>query len=530
MKPLPIGIQSFQKIVEGNYVYADKTRFIYELINDASYYFLSRPRRFGKSLLLDTISEVFKGNKELFKGLWIYDSGHDFQKHPVIRIDMSKTATESPEILKNSIIANLNIQIRAEGLDIPEGNPSDMFFRLIDGLHTKYGRRVIVLIDEYDKPILDQLTNLETAEANREILKGFYGILKSMDPCLRLTFITGVTKFARTAIFSGLNNLLDITLLDDYANICGITPDDLEVYFSDRIRELSGRKGFAGIENVYDEILRWYNGYSWDGESKVINPFSLLTFFRHRKFEGFWYSTGTPGFLIDMLKKEPGIFIGLKDSEVTGFMLDSADLDKLDPESIMFQSGYLTIKSIDYSMRPPLYRLTIPNLEVREAFNLHIVSGFTESGDTKADRARIDMLSALRGGDLNKTLEILKGLFASIPYNLHVDEEAYYHSIFYAVMSVLGFDMETEVAVSKGRIDAVLEMSDKIYIIEFKYKKVGADSGEKEKLIRKALDDGIAQIKSRGYHEKYAGKGKTIYQVAFAFLGRNEIYMSFEVV
>ena len=529
MKPLPIGIQSFQKIIEGNYVYADKTRFIYELINDASYYFLSRPRRFGKSLLLDTISEVFKGNKELFRGLWIYDSGHDFPKHPVIRLDMSKVANKTPEILESSLITNLDVQIHAEGLDIPHGNPSDMFFRLIDGLHRKYGQRVVVLIDEYDKPILDHLTNLTIAEGNREILQGFYGILKSMDPYLRLTFITGVTKFTKTAIFSGLNNLLDITMLDDYANICGITLDDLEVYFSDRIKALSGRKGFENLESVYDEILNWYDGYSWDGESRVINPFSLLNFFRQRKFEGFWYASGTPGFLIDMLKKDPGLFIGLKDSEVTGFMLDSADLGQLDPESIMFQSGYLTIESINYSMRPPLYRLTIPNLEVREAFNLHIVSGFTEGGDKKADRARIQMLSALQTGDLEKMLDILKGLFASIPYNLHVDEEAYYHSIFYAVMTVLGFDMEAEVAVSKGRIDAVLELPDKVYIMEFKYKKTAADVGadEKNKLFEKALDDGMAQIKSRGYHEKYTGSGKTIYQAAFAFLGRDEISMRY---
>ena len=528
MKPLPIGIQNFKEIVAGGYVYVDKTRYVYELINDAKYYFLSRPRRFGKSLLLDTISEVLKGNKDLFKGLWIYDSAHDFQRYPVIRIDMSKAATESSDALKNSLIAILSIQIKAENLDIPEGNPSDMFFRLIDGLHSKYKQRVVVLIDEYDKPILDQLANLDITEANRQILRGFYGILKSMDPYLRLTFITGVTKFAKTAIFSGLNNLLDITLLDDYANICGITLDDLEFYFGDRIRELSGRKGFKGQVSVYDEILHWYDGYSWDGESRVINPFSLLTFFRQKKFSAFWYSSGTPGFLIDLLKKEPGMLISPEDSEVTDFMLDSADFGKLDPESIMFQSGYLTIKSIDYSMRPPLYRLTIPNHEVREAFNLHIVSGFTEGGDKKADRARLEILSALRAGDLEKMLNILKSLFSSIPYNLHVDEEAYYHSIFYAVMTVLGFDMEAEVAVSKGRIDAVLEMSDKVYIIEFKYKK-STDSDVKEKLIMKTLVDGMAQIKNRGYHEKYIGSGKTIYQATFAFLGRDEIYMKFEV-
>ena len=532
MKPLPIGIQNIKEIIMGGYVYADKTRYVYELLYDAKYYFLSRPRRFGKSLLLDTINEVFKGDKELFKGLWIYDSGHDFQKHPVIRLDMSKTANENAETLKISLTAILNVQIRAEELDIPEGNPSDMFFRLIEGLHEKYGQRVVVLIDEYDKPILDQLKNLEIAEANREVLRGFYGILKSMDPYLRLTFITGVTKFARTAIFSGLNNLLDITLLDDYANICGITPDDLVTCFGDRIKSLSNHQGFENMKNIHEEILNWYNGYSWDGKSRVINPFSLLCFFRQKRFEGFWYSSGTPGFLIDLVKKNPGVYVDINDSIVTNYTLDSADFNRLNPVSLMFQTGYLTIKSIDNSFTPLVYNLAIPNREVREAFNLHIISGFTESGDDISQHAKIKILSVLRAGNLENMLDILKGLFASIPYNLHVDEEAYYHSIFYAVMTVLGFDMEVEVAVSKGRIDAALEMPDKVYVMEFKYEKSAADVVDEKKrnLYEKALDDGMAQIKSRRYHDKYAGSGKTIYLAAFAFLGRNEIYMRYEVV
>jgi len=376
MKPLPIGIQNFREIIAGEYVYIDKTQYIYELLNDAKYYFLSRPRRFGKSLLLDTISEVFKGDRELFKGLKIYDSGYDFIIHPVIRLDMSTIANENPEILKKSLLLNLNRQVKAEELDIPEGHPSDVLIHLIECMYKKYSQRVVVLIDEYDKPILDQLANIEIAEGNREILRGFYGILKSMDPYLRLTFITGVTKFAKTAIFSGLNNLLDITLLDDYADICGIPIDDLDRHFGDRIDDLASYKGFAGVENVRNEILNWYDGYTWDGEKKVINPFSLLNFFRQRKFAGFWYASGTPKFLVDMLKNDPGTYINLNESIITEFMLDSADLGNIDPESLMFQSGYLTIKSIDYSMGSPVYRLAIPNHEVNEALNLHVISVF----------------------------------------------------------------------------------------------------------------------------------------------------------
>ena len=531
MKKLPVGIQSFRKIVEGDYVYVDKTRFVYDLISGASYYFLSRPRRFGKSLLLDTMAEAFKGNKELFKGLWIYSSGYNFEKHPVIRLDMSNISNETPEILKASIALELSNKIRAEELSIPDGNPADMIKILIEELHKKYNQRVVVLVDEYDKPILDQLSNIMIAESNREVLRGFYGVLKSMDPHLRFVFITGVTKFTRTAIFSGLNNLLDITLSAKYANICGIATDELGSYFSEHIRSLSDNKNFVYYDNIHDEILGWYDGYSWDGESKVINPFSLLCFFELQRFAGFWYASGTPKFLIDIIKKDPGVYINIKNAKATELMLDSADLARLEPVSLMFQSGYLTVKDIDYSRGSPIYYLVIPNREVREAFNLHIISGFTEGGDTSAQVAKIDMEDALREGNLQKVLSLLKGLFASIPYNLHVDVEAYYHSIFYAIMTVLGFNVDAEVSVSKGRIDSVLELGDKVYIIEFKYVKCDADASaeDKKKLVEKALEEGMTQIKSKGYYDKYAGSGKSIHLAAFAFIGRDAIEMKAEI-
>jgi len=530
MKKLPVGIQNLREIISDGYVYVDKTEHVYNLINGAKYYFLSRPRRFGKSLLLDTMAEAFKGNKELFNGLWIYSSDYSFEKFPVIRLDMSKIANQTPEILKTSISLNLSRIAKEEALSISNDIPSDSFICLIEELYKKYNQRVVVLIDEYDKPILDQLSNIEIAEANREVLRGFYGILKAMDPHLRFVFITGVTKFTRTAIFSGLNNLLDITLSAKYANICGIATDELGSYFGEHIRSLSDNKNFAFYENIHDEILGWYDGYSWDGESKVINPFSLLCFFELQRFAGFWYASGTPKFLIDIIKKDPGVYINIKNAKATEFMLDSADLARLEPVSLMFQTGYLTVKDIDYSMGSPIYDLVIPNREVREAFNLHIISGFTEGNESQAIMARIEMLKALHDGDLSKVLSLLKGLFASIPYNLHVDVEAYYHSIFYAIMTVLGFDVDAEVSVSKGRIDSVLELGDKVYIIEFKYVKCDADASAEDKInfSEKALEDGMAQIKSKGYYDKYIGSGKSIHLAAFAFIGRDAIEMKAE--
>ena len=531
MKKLPLGIQNFRKIIEGDYVYVDKTQYVYDLINSESYYFLSRPRRFGKSLLLDTIGEVFNGEKELFKGLWIYGSDYDFEKYPMIRLDMSSISNETPEILKKSLISGLRNRIKEEGLEIDDEIPSDLFKHLISSLYKKYNQRVVVLIDEYDKPILDHINDVEIAEANRMVIRGFYGILKSMDKYLRFTFITGVSKFTKTSIFSELNNLLDITFTKKFANICGITIEDFDAYFREYIKYIASLEEFDIYEDVRDEILAWYDGYSWDGKTKVINPFSLLSFFSQERFAAFWYASGTPKFLIELIKKQPEAYTNLKNFKMTEYMLDSVDIDRITISSLLFQTGYLTVKEIPPIADEPVYILDIPNNEVRRAFSLHVLSALTESNAEKAGHARMDVNDALRTGDLPKMLDILRGLFASIPYELHVDSEAYYHSIFYAVMNILGFDIDAEVSVSGGRVDAVMELGDKVYIIEFKYKNCppGASEEKKQKLFAKALGEGMDQIKDRGYYKKYIGSGKTIYQAAFAFLGRDEIEMTMEM-
>ena len=530
MKKLPVGIQTFRKIIEGDYVYVDKTQYIYSLINNACYYFLSRPRRFGKSLLLDTISEVFNGGKELFRGLWIYDSDYSFSVHPVIRLDMSNISNKTPETLETAIMLELQGRIQDEAFDIAGGVPAHMFKRLIELLYAKHGQRVVVLIDEYDKPILDHLDNKEIAEANRQVLREFYGILKSMDPYLRFTFIAGVTKFSKTSIFSGLNNLKDITMLEDYANICGIPVGSLDEYFSEYIESLAAHKRFMQYGSVRDEILSWYDGYSWDGETKLLNPFSLLNFLDQKRFSGFWYASGTPGFLPDLIKKQPESYTNLRDFEITEQMLDSADIGKLALAPLLFQSGYLTIKDIPVAPGTPTYILEVPNYEVREAFNLHVLAALTENDDVRTGQMRLNVNRALQAGDMHRMLKILRGFFASIPYELHVDLEAYYHSVFYTFMSALGFDMDVEVSVSKGRVDAVIEFDDKAYVMEFKYVQClpGASDEEKLTLCAKALDKAIEQINGRGYGAKYQGSGKSVYKAAFVFLGRDEIEMRIE--
>ena len=365
LKKLPLGIQNFRELIEGGYVYADKTRYVYNIINDAKYYFLSRPRRFGKSLFIDTVAEAFNGDKELFQGLFIYDTDYGFKKHPVLRLDMSNILNKTPEALEESLVSELQTRIINEEFEISSRFPSDIFKNLIIALFKKYNKSVVVLIDEYDKPILDHIDDIEVAEANRKILRGFYGILKSMDPFLRLTFITGVTKFTRTSIFSELNNLLDITFTDKYVNICGIDISDLDKYFDDHIKGLSSLTKFKHYSNIHNEILSWYDGYSWDGESRVINPYSLLSFFAQRKFSNFWYASGTPKFLLEMLKKRQGGYTGVKNLEMGEWALDSFDISNIEIEALLFQTGYLTVKAILPRVDPPVYILDVPNNEVK---------------------------------------------------------------------------------------------------------------------------------------------------------------------
>ena len=525
MKKLPLGIQNFREIIKGGYVYVDKTRYVYDLINSCKYYFLSRPRRFGKSLLLDTIAEAFSGDRELFKGLWIYESDYEFKKHPVIHIDMSNIANKTPEILENELLSELRKLTNAEGLEIDYGTPSSVFKTLIEELHKKHDQRVVVLIDEYDKPILDHLHDTMIAEANRIVIRGFYGVLKSMDPHLKMTFITGVSKFTRTSIFSEMNNLLDITMIKEYSSICGVPVEELRKYFGEHIENLASYDYFKRYSCLHDKILEWYDGYSWDGDARVINPFGLLSFFLSKKFSGFWYASGSPKFLMDMIKERPELYVNLNNLRIGEWAMDTFDVHSMQAAPLLFQTGYLTVKEIIYTLDTPTYLLDIPNLEVREAFNMHILVELTEKGPADVESAYRRIYEALYTGDLRGILNILRGLFASIPYELHIKHESYYHSIFYAIMNLLGFDIEAEASVSGGRVDAVLELGDKVYVVEFKYEHCARDASpeEKRKLFDKALDEGLEQIMNRGYAKKYEGSGKTVYQAAFAFLGRDDI-------
>ena len=527
MKRLPLGIQTFRKVVDGGHVYVDKTRYIHDLLCNESYYFLSRPRRFGKSLLLDTIAEVFNGSRELFEGLFIYDCGYGFEKHPVVRLDMSNIENENPDDLKNSLVRAINSRSRDEGFELIPGLPSNLFQDLIKMLYDKYGKGVVVLIDEYDKPILDRINNMEIAEQNRDVLRRFYGILKSSDPYLRFIFITGVSKFTKTSIFSELNNLRDITMSNMYAGICGVPVEQLGRYFGEHLEKHKRHQDVGGIEDLHKLILKWYDGYSWDGVSRLINPFSLLSFLIDERLYGFWFASGSPKFLMDLIKEKPASYIDLKNLEMSEWALDSFDIKRMEIVPLLFQTGYLTVKEIKVKQGRYFYQLEMPNMEVKEAFHLNIMAELSGKDGAFAESSYFRMRDALISGKPDEVLVILKSLFAGIPYQIHIDREAYYQSIFYAVLTVLGFDINAEVQTAKGRIDAVLELENKVYVIEFKYKDCPPDTSEedKRKLFDKALEEGIKQITDRGYHKKYESDSREIIKATFAFLGRYEIEM-----
>ena len=536
MKNLPLGVQNFREIIEKNHVYVDKTMYIHQLITSGKCFFLSRPRRFGKSLFLDTIAEVFKGNRELFKGLWIYDSGYDFKPHPIIKLDMSNVTTLSTEAFVKSLTARLLCNAKEGNVDVYEETPTGLLNDLIRGLQLKYNQQIVVLIDEYDKPILDHVTDIKIAESNRNIVRDLYGLLKSLDSYIKFTFFTGVSKFTKTSVFSSLNNLSDITMNKNYANVCGIPVNDLELYFGERIKILSQHENFIESPSLTDLILKWYDGYSWDGKTRLLNPFGLLSFFYAEELKSFWYVSGSPKFLIDLIKENPYCVPSLGNIKMLERSLDAIDIGSLEISALLFQTGYLTVSKVIPAIAetgtPTSYLLDIPNFEVRDAFFSQLLASFTENDYFFTDNAYFDMKEALRNGDLQTVLVKLKSLFASIPYQLHVEKEAYYHSIFFCLMNVLGFKIDAEVSVSRGRIDATLELRDKVYVFEFKYENCPNDADEctKRKIFEKTLEIGMKQINERGYADKYAGCGKTVYLAAFAFLGRSDVEMRHTVI
>ena len=362
MKKLPIGIQSFSEIRKGGYVYVDKTELVHRMVTMGKPYFLSRSRRFGKSLLVSTLKELFEGNKALFEGLWIEKHWDWEQRHPVLHFSFDAIDYEQ-EGLESALVNALDEQAKRLGLELRNLNYKARFRELITAAHEKYGQ-VVLLIDEYDKPIIDYLSaeSMAQAKANRDILREFYGIIKSADTQLRLVFITGITKFSKVSIFSHLNNLNDLTLDRHYATLTGYTQEELEHYFADHL-EATRETLDLKMEALLDNMRVWYNGYSWDGRTRLYNPFGILNFLSKQQFTNFWFATGSPNFLIEQMRERQ--LFAVENMEVSSIVFEQFDLDYVAPVSLLFHAGYLTVKSVDVMTGE--YVLDYPNKEVRES-------------------------------------------------------------------------------------------------------------------------------------------------------------------
>ncbi|GHT62441.1 hypothetical protein AGMMS50239_15760 [Bacteroidia bacterium] len=384
MKNLPIGIQSFKKLREENRLYVDKTKYILQLVTTGSVYFLSRPRRFGKSLLVSTMTALFQGKKSLFEGLDIYDKWDWTQTNPVIRLDFAGINNDTAANLQADLEKVILKTAQEYGISLTR-EAAGSFFELISKLHQTTGRQVVVLIDEYDKPIIDHLTDLSVAEENRNVLKSFYGILKPADEHLRFVLLTGVSKFNKVSIFSELNNLNDITMDDRYASICGYTQTELETCFDEYIERLQEEYQMEKTD-VLNTIRKWYDGYSWDGSTSVYNPFSTLLLFDKKIVSNYWFETGTPTFLINLIKEKNGIQFVLDSIMVEDAAFIGYDIRQIDIVPILFQTGYLTVKSKQTpAMAPPEYILGVPNKEVHDSLMRFLVSGYANFPVSQTD-------------------------------------------------------------------------------------------------------------------------------------------------
>lgn len=482
LRKLPIGIQTFSEIVDGGYLYIDKTRHIHELITSGKYFFFSRPRRFGKSLTLSTIKSIYLGQRDLFAGLWIEDRW-DWEKiHPVLHISFSWIGYEKLG-LEAAIETELHRLAKTHGIELVEQGPALLFRELIN--KCSMNGKVVILIDEYDKPIIDYLDKKEQARQNQAILRQFYSVIKDSDPYIELLVITGISKFSKVSIFSALNNIFDITLSRRHSTLVGYTQQELEENFASYMNEAEEVLGISRDELLSKLKVR-YNGYTWDGRAYVYNPFSILGFFENLEFSNYWFETGTPTFLLKLMREQ-------KVYELENFlapeqMFSAYDIDHLQAIPILFQTGYLTIRE---RLEENFYLLDYPNAEVRQSLLEFLVTDLREDRNTPSVRMVWQLRDAFQEDDMERVIELIRSIFKNVPSQIFIsDAESYYHSLIYLVFFYLGEYAESEVNTNNGRLDCVVQTEKHIYVLEFK--------------LDKSAEAALTQIKDRGYAEKYA--------------------------
>lgn len=491
----PIGEQYFEKIRSGGMVYIDKTRHIHQLVTSGSYYFLSRPRRFGKSLLLTTIKELFEGNRQLFKGLWIADHWNWEQKHPVIHLSLSR-ANYQDHGLTGGLNQELERAAKELNIILLSLNPKDKFSELIEKAAV-YGQ-VVVLVDEYDKPLIDYLDDPEKMAENRVIFKNFYSILKDSSKHIRLLLITGVSRFSKVSIFSDLNNLNDITLNPAYSTLAGITQEELQHTFHEEIAIMQQQD-----PDILQKIKTWYNGYSWDGINKVYNPFSLLSYIGGRYFDNFWIDTGTPSFLIKHVRENPSLYLFREEEFIVGAdMLKDLSPNNPNPVALMFQTGFLTIKEANWDLQ--IFTLVYPNQEVKQSVLTYITAAYSFGQAGKIPAMVSELRVAFIRNDIPYVMKIIDTLFISIPNPLWINaKESFYHGIIFNTFQLLGIHQESEVFNALGRVDIIVKTNTHIYVLEFK--------------LDHTADNAIEQIFEREYLKSYQLDGRKKVAVGINF-------------
>ena len=499
---LPIGIQSFEKLRTEGYCYIDKTSHIYNMVKEGCYYFLSRPRRFGKSLLLNTLESYFLGKRELFNGLAIAELEHDWTEYPVLHLDLNTEQYNAPSTLRDKLGTVLNQWESLYGSNEYEKSLATRFEGIIRRAYEKTGRQVVILVDEYDKPLLQAIGNTELQDAYRATLKGFYGALKSMDGCIRFAFLTGVTKFGKVSVFSDLNNLRDISMLPQYHDICGITEEELRANFDKEVAELAETQKMTTDETCA-ALRENYDGYHFCEEELpgIYNPFSLLNAFANHKIDYYWFETGTPTYLMELLKQHNYVLPDLEREEPDADTLNSVDIASTNPIPVIYQSGYLTIKGYDSDFE--LYHLGFPNREVKQGFLKYLMPYYANTVQGKSGFEISRFVRSLREGDIEGFMERLQSFLSACPYELEPEQERHFQSVMFILTALCGYHVEIESHTNKGRMDMTIKTKDYIYIFEFKF--------------NKSAEEALAQIDEKGYAEPYRFDGRTIMKIGVNF-------------
>lgn len=501
-KIYPIGIQNFEKIRTDGYFYIDKTALIYQMVKTGSYYFLSRPRRFGKSLLISTLEAYFLGKKELFEGLVMEKLEKDWITYPIFHMDLNTEKYDTRESLDSILNFTLEKWEQQYGTAPSETTFALRFRGLIERAYKQTGQRVVILIDEYDKPMLQAIGNEELQKEFRNTMKAFYSVLKTMDGCIQFAFLTGVTKFGKVSVFSDLNNLDDISMRNQYIDICGVSEKELHDDLEIELHELADIKGVSYHE-ICDKLREYYDGYHFTHNSiGIYNPFSLLNTFKYKEFGSYWFETGTPTYLVELLKKHHYDLRRMAHEETSISVLNSIDSASDNPIPVIYQSGYLTIKGYDEEFG--IYSLGFPNREVEEGFIKFLLPFYANTNAVESEFEIQKFVREIRIGDYDSFFRRLRSFFADTPYELIRDLELHYQNVLFIVFKLVGFYVKAEYHTSEGRIDLVLQTDKFVYVIEFK--------------LDGTAEDALRQINEKHYALPFeAGGNRRLFKIGVNF-------------